>query len=338
MKSRDIKGLAGAPSAGFIKHHHTLNRKRKLAQKLVFPPVPIRYYPFQMASPKQTVLLIAGGWHTPETYGKLTKTLEASGFEVHCPRNPSLNGSRPPNADLETDTANVRSYAENLLKDGRTITVLMHSYGGQIGTNALHGLGVKDRANAGQSGGIAHLIYMTTAATTSGKSMVDMVKHHGHMELIPVAINFDDDKTCVSADPKTLLIGADSGLPDAEIEEYISTLVRWNGDCMYMPLTTPREPWRDIPVTYIFTTKDMTLPFDYQKCFVDGMRENGVEVQTTTLETGHCPNLDAPEKITEIVEKVVAGEKLDDGSGQGGSEASQATVVDAIRNVGTKMP
>lgn len=263
-----------------------------------------------MATPKQIILIIGGGWHTPKSYSRLNTALETAGFEVHTPLHPSMNESRPPNADLNTDTDHIRSYTENLVQNGHKVIVLMHSYGGQVGTNALHGLGVEHRVQAGLTGGISSLIYMTACAVPEGKAMIDAVKHHGHEELMPLAFDFADDMSCVSRDPRTLLIGADSGFPNIEIEEYISTLVRWNGQCMYQSLNTERAAWRDIPVTYIHTAKDMTIPLDYQKWFVEEMRKEGIKVQTATLETGHCPNFTAADNVSKIVENVARGEML----------------------------
>lgn len=164
--------------------------------------------------------------------------------------------------------------------------------------------------------------------------MIDMVRHFDHESLIPLAFDFADDMTCVSRDPKTLLVGADSGLPDQEVDKYVETLVRWNGQCMYDALTTERCAWRDVLVTYIHTTKDMTIPYDYQKWLVEGMRE-GVRVQTATLETGHCPNLTATEGVVDVLRKVAAGEKLKE-EGEVEKTATTEEVQDAIAGVGAE--
>lgn len=285
-----------------------------------------------MSSPKQTILIIGGGWHTPRSYGKLTALLEQHGFDVHVPLHPSMNQSRPPNADLETDTAHIRSYVEELLQDGRHIIVVMHSYGGQVGTNALHGFGFEERAAKGLRGGILNLIYMTACALPEGLSMIDMVKHHGHEELMPLAFDFADDMSCVSRDPQTLLIGTDSGLPDTEIGEYLSTLVRWNGQCMYQPLTTERAAWRDIRVSYIYTLKDMTIPHDYQKWLVEEMKKSGADVQIAAVDSGHCPNLTTTEEIFSIIRKVSISESLEVTAMQS-QGTGKDTVKDAILSV-----
>jgi pimeloyl-ACP methyl ester carboxylesterase len=92
-----------------------------------------------MFSKAPTILIIGGGWHTPRSYGAVTKELELANYDVHVPTLPSMNGSRPPNADLTNDTDHVRSVAEALVNEGHSLVVFMHSYGGQVGTNALHG-------------------------------------------------------------------------------------------------------------------------------------------------------------------------------------------------------
>ncbi|KAL8766035.1 MAG: hypothetical protein Q9209_007064 [Squamulea sp. 1 TL-2023] len=259
-----------------------------------------------MPAMKPTIVLIHGAWHTPRTYSKFTSSLRSAGYEVHVPHLPSMNGARPPNTDLATDTALVRGYVESLLEAGRTVVAIMHSYGGQVGTNALHGLGVKSLAHGqgSSSAGIAHLIYMAAFALPEGGSMVSKVTEFGHDHLLPVAFDFADDDSCISRDPKTLLIGQE--VDEAEAEPYISSFVRWNGRCMYQEVM--QCAWKEIPTTYIYTSQDMTVPLDYQKSMVDHMKAEGREVQTFVLATGHCPNLTRTKEVVEIVNEVVASQ------------------------------
>jgi pimeloyl-ACP methyl ester carboxylesterase len=288
-----------------------------------------------MSGPQPIILIISGGWHTPQSYAKLTEALSSSGFEVHVPALPSIHDARPPTTDLESDTALIRSYAEDLISNGRSILVLMHSYGGQVGTNALSGLSISSRSREGFSGGVSHLIYMAATAIAEGKSMVDTVRTFGHEELLPLAFDFADDKSCVHRNPKLLLIGTDDTVNEEERDEYVKTLGRWNGNCMYQPLTTKRAAWRDGPVTYIHTTGDMTVPLDYQSVFVRDMEEAGVWVQRVSLDTGHCPNLTRPKAIAEIVRKIADGEAAGDGgAGRSTEGTSTKDVEGAIHKFG----
>lgn len=258
-----------------------------------------------MAALKPTILLVHGGWHIPRTYTKFTDTLKSAGYEVHVPRLPSMNEARPPDADLTTDTSMTRGYAESLVDGGRSVVAIMHSYGGQVGTNALYGLGVKDRSQRGKVGGVIQLIYMCAFALPEGGSMVGKVQEFGHEHLLPLAFDFADDDSCENRDPKTLLVGPD--IEDVvEAERYVSSLVRWNGKAMYQAIT--HCAWREIPVTYIYTSQDMTVPLDYQKSMVGFMQAEGRTVDTFQLDTGHCPNLTMTQEVVDTVTHVAAGQ------------------------------
>lgn len=252
---------------------------------------------------KPTLLIIHGDWEAPGSHFKLTSTLRAAGFEVHIPRHLSVNQSRPPNADLTSDSDLIRSYTISLVEAGRDVAVLMHSYGGQVGTNSLYGLSKKARSTKGLSGGISHMIYMAAFAMPEGKSMIDKVKEFGHMFRIPVSFGFDEDQSCVPNYPKEGLVGEQyaNRVDQEELEAYIASLARWNGKCMYMPIeNTPA--WRDeVRISYIYTSGDLTIPVEYQKSMVQYMEKEGKAVQTIELDAGHSPSLTATKAVVDAV-------------------------------------
>ena len=225
---------------------------------------------------------------------------------MHVPRLPSTNETRPPNADLTDDTTLIREYVRSLVDAGRTVIAILHSYGGQVGTNALHGLGLDNRTQRaeGLAGGVAHLIYMCAFALPEGGSMVGKVQEFGHKHLLPLAFDFAADDSCVHRDPRTLLIGP--GVDDAEAVTYVSSLVRWNGRSMYQAVE--HCAWREIPVTYIYTSEDMTVPLDYQRSMVERMRAEGRPVHTVELATGHCPHLTMTQEVVDVVTHVAAAQ------------------------------
>lgn len=209
-----------------------------------------------------------------------------------------MSQTRPPNADLYTDSDLVRAYVSSLVQAGHTVVAIMHSYGGQVG------LGRASRAARNLPGGVSHLVYLAAFAVPEGTGMMDKVKEFGYMDLVPIAFNFAEDDTCLNNDPKTLLVGP-SAVADDEVDRYLASLVRWNGKGMYLPIK--HAAWREIPVAYIHTTADMTVPLDYQKSFVEGMEKTGRLVQTFELATGHCPNLTATEGVVDAINKTVEG-------------------------------
>ncbi|KAF2254691.1 alpha/beta-hydrolase [Trematosphaeria pertusa] len=256
-----------------------------------------------MAPTKPTILIIPGAWHTPDSYTKLKKALEADGYDVHVPALPTANGTRPPTADLYGDVSSIRSYAESLLKDGRTVVALMHSYGGQVGSNAFYGLSTESRAKASLPGGIAHLIYMAAYALFEGKSVADKFREFIDDEVISQLLDVADDQTCVIRDPKLALLGDE--LNGAEAEAYLQTLARWNGAALYQG--AKNAAWREMPVTYISCTKDMTAPFEWQKTMIEGMRNEGREVEVLQWETNHSPHVTMTKEVADVVKKVAGG-------------------------------
>lgn len=197
----------------------------------------------------------------------------------------------------------IRRYVSSLVRAGRTVVAVMHSYGGQVGTDALHGLSIESRAAQGLRGGVSHLVYLTAYAVPEGTAMMDKVAEFGHNDLVPLAFDIDpEDKTCLNRNPKMLLVG-ESDVPEAEVDEYLGTLVRWNGNAMYQP--NKHAAWREIPVSYIHTTADMTIPIDYQKNFVDGMEKAGRNVRTFELSSGHSPHITAPQGVVAAINDIV---------------------------------
>ncbi|KAJ4397569.1 hypothetical protein N0V93_001800 [Gnomoniopsis smithogilvyi] len=253
---------------------------------------------------KPTILIITGAFHVPEGYAKLTAALEEAGYEVHVPRLPSNNGKRPPNADLADDTALIRSYASSLIRAGRHVLVIAHSYGGQVCSNSLCGLSVDARAARGLKGGVSQLIYMTAGAMVEGKSMITWVEKFGHMDLMPVVFSFADneDGSGIIRDARLAFVGSYPDEMEAEVDEYVKTLVYYNGKSMHDKID--HASWREIPVAYILTKNDVVLPLDYQKAWVEEMESAGRHVQTFELDTAHAPHLTATEDVVGIVNKV----------------------------------
>ncbi|EIT81635.1 unnamed protein product [Aspergillus oryzae] len=253
-----------------------------------------------MDTPKPTVLVISGAWHTPKSYTKLANALKKEGYEVHVPRLPSMNGANPPNADLTTDTDLIHSYVESLASAGRTIVVIMHSYGGQVGTNALHNLGRNERKKQGLVGGISHLIYMCASLFTEGACILDIAREFGTADQIANASDI------LGMFPKEELkkLMAGPGVDDADAEELVSSLTRWNGDAMFQPLE--RCAWREIPSTYIHTTNDLAVSLEFQRVMVEKARAEGGVFQTVELEAGHGVHLSMTAEVVKIVDGVVA--------------------------------
>jgi pimeloyl-ACP methyl ester carboxylesterase len=83
-----------------------------------------------------------------------------------CPELPSV-GADPPRS-LHDDARHVRAELELLIEHGEKIIVVMHSYGGMVGTQAAARLGLAERARKGQQGGVIRLFYACSFMLPAG--------------------------------------------------------------------------------------------------------------------------------------------------------------------------
>ncbi|MCJ1435965.1 hypothetical protein MMC27_005341, partial [Xylographa pallens] len=79
---------------------------------------------------------------------------EAHGYPTECPCLPSFN-AKPAPSNFAEDAAAIRSALDNLVVDeGKDVIVVMHSYGGAVGSQAVdESLGKKARHDKGLAGG-----------------------------------------------------------------------------------------------------------------------------------------------------------------------------------------
>ena len=114
---------------------------------------------------------------------------------------------------------------QHCVDDGRNVIVFVHSCGEQLGTNALHCLGVRGRMADDKPGGITHLVYMTAKEYLGGMSMADKMERPELGDLLSVAFPANEDGIARCADPRMRIFGPDYG---SEIDTYITSMGIWN--------------------------------------------------------------------------------------------------------------
>ncbi|ROW11898.1 hypothetical protein VPNG_04903 [Cytospora leucostoma] len=261
-----------------------------------------------MASAKPAVVIVHGGWQTPASYDKIATSLRLADYEVHVPHLTSMNREKTPGGDLITDTALVRSIVEGLVEAGQIVIALLHSYGGQVGTNALYGLSLQSRAKQGLVGGLSNLIYLSAFILPEGWATLDQAHALGYADekALELKLNFEEDGYCTMAAPREQLINNVSD--DAEAAAYISTLVPWNIKCAHQPLS--HCAWKEIPVTYIHTINDKTLILESQRLMVERLKEHGLrDPLVITLGTDHCAHLTATDVVVDVIKNAIVAVK-----------------------------
>ncbi|KIW80216.1 hypothetical protein Z517_06831 [Fonsecaea pedrosoi CBS 271.37] len=245
------------------------------------------------------VLLISGGCLTPRHFQALATLLSSHGYTVSNPRLAS-NSILPPANSFQIDRDLVRDIVKEKTDAGKEIIVVMHSYGGLVGTDAMTGMGVKERKARGQSGGVKWLAYMAALMPVIGERIIDIRKlEEGFVEDHTHTHSFVTDLVLF---PKNPAPGFYHDLTDQEQKMWTEELTGFSHDaqrknCQY-------EAWREIDVAYLLCEQDRAVPPEVQKTMIDRVRGFGIDVQETRCNSSHCPFLSQPETVVAWINKL----------------------------------
>jgi hypothetical protein len=128
------------------------------------------------ASPKPTIVLIPGAWHSPSHYTTLHSHLQTAGYPTTSSRLPSVGSTDPLAATTAQDASFIREQMLlPLLNQGKDILLVLHSYGGLPGSAAAKGLSKSERAKDGKKCGITGLVLIAALVAREGDSLQLMV-------------------------------------------------------------------------------------------------------------------------------------------------------------------
>ncbi|KPM42673.1 hypothetical protein AK830_g3900 [Neonectria ditissima] len=252
-----------------------------------------------MSADKTTFVIVPGAWQLPSSWEPFISVLAAAGYPAVCVRPPTLGGTTLPLAGLADDIAAVRDTLNVLLKEGKRVTVLCHSAGGVVASNAVEGLDTRTRSASGLVGGVGHVIFLTAFMIPAGKSILDMLGGQPlpWMELM-------DDR----------VVGVPHMLPEIAFNDLdIDAQRKWSAEMTHSSLalfTAPSrfEPWSDsIPCAYIYCTNDNALPCAVQQQMA---RQMGPEPVFAVLHASHVPFLSVPDRLLEAIEEVLGRQRL----------------------------
>lgn len=126
-----------------------------------------------MTSTKPTIFIVHGAWHSAAHFVPLISLFKQAGYPVICPTQPTYN-CQPPTKTLYDDATFTRSILTDLIeKEQKEVIMIMHSYGGVVGTEAVtEELATEVRQAKGLKGGVVRLLYMTAFVLPLGDSLV----------------------------------------------------------------------------------------------------------------------------------------------------------------------
>ncbi|KAL9635073.1 MAG: hypothetical protein Q9204_002755 [Flavoplaca sp. TL-2023a] len=247
---------------------------------------------------KPAIVLVHGAWHVPDHYTKLVERLRQADFEVVCPLLPTCDNKKRLTADLYEDARIVRDQTVALIERSQEVIMLLHSYGGAVGTEAIKGLSKNERTQANLYGGVTHLIYMCGFMLQAGECVGGASLPRPTPD--PVASDEATGTTFICESPVKLFY---ADVEPEEAKKMAALIVPQSGRAMTDLVTYPA--WQQIPTTYVRTLKDEVLFLNWQDRQVKAVEDKGVKVMVETLDASHSPFLSVPEKMVDVVEKVV---------------------------------
>lgn len=243
---------------------------------------------------KPAVILVHGAWHVPEHYKDFIHLLQQDSFEVYCPLLPTCDEGKRPKADLFADAQAVRDQILTLIEDHREVIMLLHSYGGAVGTEAVKGLSKKERATQDLPGGVVHLIYMCAFMLQVGESVGGASLPRPVPD--PVALDETTGTTSICV-PQIPLFYAD--VEPERAEKMKDLLVPQSAVAMTDAITYPA--WQHIPTTYLRTEEDEVLFPYWQDRQIKAVEEAGTALVVKTFKASHSPFLSLPaEMVVEV--------------------------------------
>ncbi|KAK7551442.1 Alpha/beta hydrolase fold-1 [Phyllosticta citricarpa] len=235
---------------------------------------------------KPVILLAPGGWHTPDCYDIVRDQLHARGWTTDTVAYPSVGGE--PTKSLPDDAAVLRAKLETLADRGQDIVLVVHSYGGLVGANAVEGLGYEQRKRAGKKGGVIMFVYLAAFVVPKGKNIKDMLGG----QFLPW-MNFKDD-ICTPDTPEAIFY---HDVAPALQADAIAKLKHTSAAVFSSPVTY--EPWHDMPTFFLYCDADAALPLPVQDQFVALL---GAGATTFHSKGSHSPFLSVPEEVVEGLE------------------------------------
>ncbi|GAD96254.1 hypothetical protein FG03116.1 [Paecilomyces variotii No. 5] len=248
-----------------------------------------------MASNKPTIVIVPGSFCPASLYDSLSEKLRKFGYEIIVGELPSVACEPPqPAATMEEDAAVFHQIIEKLCDQGKQVVIFAHSYGGTVANESAKSLSKTERDNQGKPGGIIKIVYLASIITEVGKARLS--------DFRPRYLTLKDDYLFLEP-----ITGAEDIIGDVPFEQALKVTEKMphHSAVSFSGLLT-HAGYKWVPVVYILCEKDKVVPPEYQRGFIEVLREGtNKPVPTISLDSNHCPNISMPEELANVVQKAI---------------------------------
>lgn len=248
-----------------------------------------------MSIAKPTIVFVTGAWHSPELYKPLTSALESAGYTVKAPHLPSVGGEQD---SFKEDVNVVREAIEASVTAGQDVVIVMHSYGGVVGSEAAEGFSRLDKPSGDRErGSVVHLVYVTAFALAEKKSLSSALggKPLDWYEEF-------EGKQWKLKDSATKVLFND--VEQEKIDEVLPQLQNHAKGTFDSKVTY--AAWKHIQSTYVLCELDQAIPAEVQENMAT---QHGNKITIEKLEAGHSPFLSKTDETVKLIRKAI-GEKV----------------------------
>ncbi|KAL8861957.1 MAG: hypothetical protein Q9178_001827 [Gyalolechia marmorata] len=246
-------------------------------------------------STKPVFVLVPGGAQNPSHYAYLQHLLLSEGYGVLSALLPTIGTGASVTVEDDTEYIRSRMLLPVLDIEHRDVIMVSHSYSGMPASAAAHGLSKTERAAEGKTTSVLGQIFIAAILARGGDGK-DVVATFGGQ--LPPHIQTDEKENLIKCeDPKPPLFhDLPPALADAAVSSCISqSLTAFQSPC---PAATWHAEAFKGRCAYIRTLSDRSVPYEVQNMMLEG---SGQEWIMRDIETGHCPQLAAPEALSSII-------------------------------------
>lgn len=253
-------------------------------------------------SPKPTLILVPGAWHNGAIiFNKVISVLSKQQYKCIPIALPSITPTGNPSITYIDDITAVRNAIEAETTQGRDVVLVVHSYGGHVGSSAMKGLTRPKQHQDNGNSGHGHVIgfaMISSVFTVTGAPFVDGTGKHPPWMTENLSTGFIE----ITVPARDVFY---HDLPEDEGNEWATKLQKMSARTGKEGGEHAYAGWKDVPVWYLATKNDHALPYKLQLMFVNMARDEGGDVTVRKIESSHSPMLSRPEETAEFISEAV---------------------------------
>ncbi|KAM0227019.1 hypothetical protein ACHAPO_011903 [Fusarium lateritium] len=259
-----------------------------------------------MPQTKPVIVIIPGGFCSPEIYQDVASILRTDGFpakviKLTATGNVPLENAADDeykalaNKGMLDDVKEIHDSITKELDEGSEVVLFGHSYGSLPGLLSIEGHTLEERKTKGLAGGIKGYAAVAGFAFAVRKRNI-----YGTTEQGPVMPNHSHEEGGLVHLHDTFKSSFYSDLPSNEQDEAWKKVLSSQSRKSFDHLADFINADVKIPTTYVKCEKDEVLPPAYQDNFIQAGGFSKVE----SLPSGHFPFLSKPKETAELFKRI----------------------------------